>query len=204
MPVEYPSNLFHFVSRKYFKRVAPYKSQEGSSLGYSATWKTLEEIVIEFRKKGITVPETVMTDLRSAKTLIKLMDAVDKEKGEMSLRVEQLLASIEGYLITEAQKSFPPERIDEWLERLNQASCEVCTSTVEKEEKTRFISGVPRDQKWMRVKTRATWPTEKLKELAEDSGLSYMPDKEDHIIVYGNGENIKEFVRKMTNQIAKA
>lgn len=171
---------------------------------YSAAWKILEEIVIEFRKKGIMIPEQVMTDLRSAKTLIKLMDAADKDKGEVSLRIEQSLTSLEGYLITEAQKNFPPERIDEWLQRLNQPSCDTCSSTIDKEKETSFVSGVPRDQKWMRVKPIATLPIEKLKKLAEDAGLSSKPDKDDHLVVYGKEENIREFVKKMTNQTAKA
>jgi len=168
-------------------------------VGYSATWKIVEEIVIEFRRKGIAIPEKVMTDLRSAKTLIKLISTVEKDKGEIAPRIEEYLTNVEGYLITEAQKSFPPEHIDEWLQRLNQSSCDACTSTVETEEQTRFISSVPRDQKWVRVKPIETLSIEKLKKLAKDAGLSYKPDKDDHLIVYGKEENIREFIKKMTN-----
>ena len=172
-------------------------------MGYAATWKIVEEIVVEFRKKGIVIPEKVMTDLRSAKTLIKLMDTVDKDKGEVGLRIEQYLTNVEGYLFTEAQESFPPERIDEWLRRLNQSSCDACVSTVETDEETRFISGVPRDQKWVRVKPIGTLPLEKLKKLAEDAKLSFEPDKDGHLVVYGREENIREFVKKMTEHTSK-
>jgi hypothetical protein len=173
-------------------------------LEYSAAWKILEEIVIDFRKKGIVISEKAMTDLRSAKTLIVLMDVTDKDKGEVSLRIEQSLASLEGYLITEAQKNFPPERIDEWLRRLNQPGCETCSSTIDKEKETSFVSGVPRDQKWVRVKPIARLSIEKLERLAEDAGLSSRLDKDDHVVVYGKEENIREFVKKMTDQTAKA
>ena len=172
-------------------------------MGYSDSWKILEEIVIEFRKRGITVPEKVMTDLRSAKTMIKLMETVDRDRGEISLKLEQYLTSLEGYLITEAQKVFPPERIDDWLQRLDKPACDACTSTVQTKEETRFISGVPRDQKWVRVKPISGLPIEKLETLANESNLSCMHDKEGHLVVYGKAENIKEFVKKMTEQTIK-
>ena len=94
-------------------------------MGYSETWKLLEDIIIEFQKKGLPVPATVMTDLKAAKTMIKLMDA-ETGRGEMAPQTEQYLRNVESYLITEAQKNFPPERIDEWLRRLDRATVETC------------------------------------------------------------------------------
>jgi len=172
-------------------------------MGYSAVWKVLEEIVIEFRKKKLEMPEKVMTNLRSAKTMIRLLDTVDKDKGEMAPKLEQCLTDVEAYLITEAQKSFPQKLIDEWLQRLNQATCDVCTPAPQVEEKTRFVSGVPRDQKWVRVKPIASLSLTKLKKLAEETELSFRPDKDNHLIVYGKSENIKEFIKKMTDQTGK-
>ena len=172
-------------------------------MGYSAVWKILEEIVIEFRKKGMTVTEKAMTDLRSAKTMIRLMDAVDRDRNEMAPKLEEYLTSLEGYLITKAQENFPPQKIDEWLRRLNQATCDVCVSASQTKEKTTFVSGVPRDQKWVRVKPINSLPLEKLETLAEEVDLSFRPDKDDHLIVYGKEENIKEFVKKMTEQATK-
>ena len=92
-------------------------------MGYSETWKILEEIVIELRKKGNPAPENVMGDLKSAKTLIKLL-AIGEDRGEIGPKIEQYLASVEASLVTEAQKTFPTERIDEWLRRLEASSCE--------------------------------------------------------------------------------
>ncbi len=110
-----------------------------------------------------------MTDLRSANTMIKLVDAVDEDKGEMAAKLEQCLTDLEVHLITEAQKSFPQDRVDEWLQRLNQATCDESVSVQQMEEETRFISGVPRDQKWMRIETIASLPLKKLKALADET-----------------------------------
>ena len=94
-------------------------------MGYTATWRILEDIIIELRKKGVTIPPNVMTDLKSAKLMINISQA-EGSTGEVTQKVEEYLANVEGYLITEAQKTFGSERVDEWLRRLEAAICEVC------------------------------------------------------------------------------
>ena len=172
-------------------------------MGYSETWKLLEDIIIEFRKKGLPVPATVMTDLKAAKTMIKLMDA-ETGRGEMAPQTEQYLRNVESYLITESQTHFPPELIDEWLRRLDSATLETCACVrEERKEESRFIPGLPRDQKWVRVMPITSLSTEKLKQLAADSNLSLKTEGDGHLIAYGKPENIREFIKKMTTQTAK-
>jgi len=172
-------------------------------MGYSETWKILEEIIIEFRKKVLTIPVTVMTDLKSAKTMIKLMDA-ETGKGEMAPQTEQYLRNVESYLITEAQQNFSPERIDEWLRRLDAATVETCGYVRgDVKEESRFIPGLPRDQKWVRVMPITSLPADRLKQLAEESNLSLKTEKDGHLIAYGRPEDIREFVKRMTVQAAK-
>jgi hypothetical protein len=177
-------------------------------MGYEAVWKVLEDIIIELRKKGVATPPRVMNDLKSAKVLMKIMDASDKDRGETAPKIEQYLGSLEAYLVTEAQKIFAPARIDEWLRRLEEASCDTCqTCRVESEVKgkveSKFITGVPRDQKWIRVEPLASLPAEKLKQLAEETSLSFREEKDGHLVVYGSAEKIKKFIKKMTEQASR-
>jgi hypothetical protein len=173
-------------------------------MGYQAVWKVLEEIIIEFRKKGVATPQSVMNDLKSAKVLMKIMDASQKDRGETAPKIEQYLGSVEAYLITEAQKIFEPARIDEWLRRLEEASCNTCAVREEEgKEKAEFVSGVPRDQKWIRVEPITTLPLEKLKQLAEKQNLSSRLQEDGRLLVYGKAEDIKAFVKEMTEQTAK-
>jgi hypothetical protein len=173
-------------------------------MGYSETWKTLEEIIIELRKKGQPAPENVMSDLKSAKTMIKLMDT-GEGRGEIGPKVEQYLSSVEAYVVTEAQKIFPPEQIDTWLRRLEASFCDVCAAQPEAatKEESRFVPGLPRDQKWVRVTPIATLPQEKLKQLAVETGLSFKEEKGGHLIVFGDAEKIREFVKQMTTKASK-
>jgi hypothetical protein len=175
-------------------------------MGYEAVWKVLEEIIIELRKKGVATPPRVMNDLKSAKVLMKIMDASGKDRGETAPKIEQYLGSVEAYLVTEAQKTFAPARIDEWLRRLEAASCDTCQPCeVERKGKegAKFITGVPRDQKWIRVEPLASLPAEKLKQLAGETSLSFREETDGHLTVYGSVENIRAFVKKMTEQAAK-
>ena len=176
-------------------------------MGYAAVWKILEGIIIELRKKGVETPAAVMNDLKSAKVLMNVLDVSESDRGEAAPKIEQYLGSAEAYLVTEAQKTFPPARIDAWLRRIEEANCDTCQACVvptEKPDKAeiKFITGVPRDQKWIRVKPLRNLPAEKLKQLAEETSLAYRKENE-HLIVHGTAENIKKFVKKMTQQTAK-
>jgi hypothetical protein len=168
-------------------------------MGHLAVWKVLEEMIIEFRKKGLPIPVTVMNDLKSARTMIKIMN-VDESRGETVQKAEEYLGNVEAYLVTEAQKKFAPEYIDNWFRRLEEASCETCK---EKGEESRFISGLPRDQKWIRVEPLASLPLEKLKQLAEESNLSASVQKDGRLLVCGKAEDIKRFVKKMNEETCK-
>jgi hypothetical protein len=177
-----------------------------NGMGYEAVWKILEEIIIELRKKGLATPQKVLNDLKSAKVFMKIMDASEKDRGETAPKIEQYLGSVEAYLITEAQKTFPPARIDEWLRRLEEASCVTCVTCgvpTEKNEKAKFITGLPRDQKWIRVEPLSILPAEKLKQLAKETNLSFREETDGHLTVYGTSENIRVFVKKMTEHTAK-
>jgi hypothetical protein len=177
-------------------------------MGYEDAWKILEEIIIELRKKGVAAPQNVLNDLKSAKVLMKIMGASEKSRDETAPRIEQYLGSVEAYLITEAQKKFAPERIDAWLRRLKESSCDTCqtcgvpTETKKKAE-TKFVTGLPRDQKWVRVEPLASLPSKKLKQLAKETNLSFREETNGHLTVYGSAENIRAFVKKMTKQTTK-
>jgi hypothetical protein len=169
-------------------------------LPHLATSRVLEEIIMEFRKKGLLVPQNILTDLRSARVLMKVEDFDQQSIGETARKIEEYLSNVETYLITEAQKTLPISQVDEWLMRLNEAICDTCL--IEKEEKPRFVKGLPRDQKWVRIAPLSNLPTEKLKQLATETSLSFR-EEEGHFTVFGSAEDIKKFVKKMSKIATK-
>ena len=168
-------------------------------MGYLAVWKVLEKITTSFRKKQLPVPGRVMNDLKAARTMIKIMNT-DSGHGEARQKIEEYLGTVEAYLITEAEKHFSPGHIDKWLKRLETANCETCEQNM---EESRFITGVPRDQKWLRVEPLANLPDEKLKQFAKETNLSTSTQKDGRMLVYGQARDLQEFIKKMTNETNK-
>ena len=164
-------------------------------MDYLSTWKVLEEMIKDFRKKGLTIPAKIMNDLKSAKIMLKILKE-DQTHGETLQKTDFYLGTVESYLVSEGQKQFGAEYADEWLKHLNEAS------RMSEEEKTeiRFVSGLPREHKWIRVKPSTELPIEKLKMLIEELSLSYAVQKDGYVLVYGKDTSIKDFVKKMATK----
>jgi hypothetical protein len=165
-------------------------------MGYVAVWKALEQMVTDFRKKELTVPTEIMSDLKNAKTLIRILEA-EPSHVENIQKIEQCLGNVQSYLVSKGQKEFGVKYVDEWLERLDKASREILD---EEDKETRFIPGLPRHQKWIRVTSSGDLPLEKLMTIADQMNLSYNVQKNGSLLVYGEDQNLKNFVKKMASK----
>ncbi|MGE5533842.1 MAG: DUF2096 family protein [Bacillota bacterium] len=162
-----------------------------------AYWKLLEEMTIELKKKNLVIPENIMGDLRSAKSMIKLHCTQAIGAGDVIQKAEELTANVEAYLVTEGQKVLGPEKVDSWLLRLEQANAEAC---VEIATENKFVTGVPRDQKWVRVEPLNNLSTERMGQIACKLNLEIKPQKDGKLVVFGQLDNIKEFIKRMTQE----
>ena len=165
-------------------------------MSYEEKWKVLADLLIILQERGEKIPADVMNDLRSAKTMIQVLKA-DPTHIESISRIDTYLRSVESYTIITAEK-LGPKIAEEWLKKLKETK-KVKTKE-EKETVSRFIPGVPRDKNWVRIQISEDTPPEDLKKLAEESELSYRIQKNGYMLVYGNGENIKSFVKKMVEK----
>ncbi len=89
-------------------------------MGHEEVWKTLNDLIIEFRKKDEIIPPEVMADLRAAKTLIHVLKA-DPTKIENVPTIEMYLGNVESHLIFEAQDKFGSDFVNHWMEKLREA-----------------------------------------------------------------------------------
>jgi hypothetical protein len=165
-------------------------------MGYLAVWKVLDDMAKDFRRRGMTVPANIVGDLRDAKTLINVLRA-DPSSLETSQRIEEYLRNVEAYLISEGRERLGNEYAEEWLKRLDEASRAPFN---EEGEEARFIPGVPREQRWIRVKPSKELPIETLKALAWELNLSFDVQKNGCILVYGEDKYVKDFVKKMATK----
>ncbi len=168
-------------------------------MSHTATWKILEDLMIELKKTGVILQPNVINDLRSAKLMIKISESAGST-GDVSQKVEEYLGNVESYLINEAQKTLGSEIVDQWLRRLENATAE---TSEEKTEENKFITNVPRDQKWVRVEPISNLTKELIQQIAKESNLSINPQKDGRLVVYGQPEAIKDFLKKMTSEANK-
>jgi len=162
-------------------------------MGYPAVWKVLEEMVADFKKKQTTVPNEVISDLKSAKTTIKILGA-DPTCWENAQKIDEYLTNVESYLISEGQKRFGQAYVDEWLQKLDKAGRKIID---EQEEETKFVSGITGERKWIRLTPTEEISLEELKALAKESNLSYEVQNGEHLVVQGPETVLKDFVKKI-------
>ena len=166
-------------------------------MSYKEKWKVLASLLTELQKRGEKIPADVINDLRSAKTMIQVLKA-DPAHAESISRIDTYLRTVEAYAIFNMEKQ-GTENVQEWLKKLKEPQ-----RIKKEEEASRFVPRVPRDKNWMRIQISEDIPLEDMKKLAEGSGLSYRIQKNGYMLVYGNGENIKSFVRKLAGQFRGA
>ncbi len=165
-------------------------------MGYLEAWKVLEQMITDLRRRGLAIPASVIGDLRHARTLINVLRA-DPTHLDTGRKIEERLRSVESRLVSEGEKKFGSNYVKAWVERLDKASREVVD---EGEGETTFIPGVPRNQRWIRVKSSDELPLDGLKKLAKELDILYNKQDDEYIVVYGKEERIKEFIKKMTEE----
>src|SRR3989339_1650298 len=143
-----------------------------------ASWKLLENMMIELKKKGVSIPPNILEDLRAAKSMIKLSCMEGKGSGDAIQKAEELTANVEAYLVTEAQKILGSEKVDLWLRQLEEANAEICEETT---SENKFVTGVPRDQKWVRVEAVNNLSIERIQQIAYDLGLKIKLQKDEKL-----------------------
>lgn len=162
-------------------------------MGYLAVWKILEEMVVDFRRRGISVPSHVINELRQTKALISILMA-DPARLDTGRKIEEQLQSIEAFLMMEAQEKLGSSYADEWLRRLEEAYRQPFDEVA---AASRFAVGVPRDQRWIRIKTSADLPAETVKAMAEKAGLSVEEQADGYLLIHGEDGLVKDFVKRL-------
>jgi hypothetical protein len=169
-------------------------------MSYEKKWNVLSNLLIELQETGEKIPTDVMRDLRSAKTMIQVLKA-DPTHIENISRIDTYLRNVELYAIFTAEKH-GIEIVEEWLKKLEIEKR--VESKEKKEAASRFISGVPRDKNWVRIQILEITPYEDVKKIVEASNLSYKMQENGYMFVYGNGENIKCFIKRVAEKFRGA
>lgn len=168
-------------------------------MGYNEVWKTLADFLTQLQEKGETIPDEIIEDLRSAKTMIQILKA-DPARTENLARIEAYLENVESYLVFAAQDKLGVKYAEKWMQKIAEARVE----THEEEETkapSRFVAGLPRGKHWVRIQISEDTPRKEIEELAREVGLSHQMQQNGYLFVYGEDEKVKIFVKKMAEKI---
>ncbi|MBT8171682.1 DUF2096 domain-containing protein [Candidatus Bathyarchaeota archaeon] len=164
-------------------------------MSYEKKWNILANFLTELKKNGKKIPANVVKDLRSAKTIIQVRK-VDPTHRETISRIDKYLRNVESYCIFAAEK-LGTDIAEKWLEKLEEIKID---NNKIKQKSPRFIQGIPKNMKWLRVKTSEDTPQEKVKKLVKENNLFYKKQENGYILVYGNEKCFNSFVESMTEQ----
>ncbi|MDH5634250.1 MAG: DUF2096 domain-containing protein [Candidatus Bathyarchaeota archaeon] len=173
-------------------------------MGYGEIWKILDDLIIEFRKRGETIPANVMEDLRAAKTMIHVWKA-DPSHAENIPSIEMYMSNVESYLIFAAQKKFGAKFAENWMEKLREARKTIHWGEKERkrESVSKFVPGLPRGEKWVRIQVSVETPKNEIKRLASECGLSTREQTDGYMLVFGGDEKLKLFVHKTGEKLRR-
>lgn len=160
---------------------------------YEAIYETLCEMTTALRKKDVDVPSDIATDLRSARALIS-GHRTDPEAVQILSQVQSYLKKVERKLIEMARSEGLSETASEFLERLDEARRGARKRTSPGPE-IRFIPGLPRNGRWVRIKISPKTPLNTIEEVAAKSRVSLKPQEEGFVLATGRSENLREFIR---------
>lgn len=167
---------------------------------YTKLWKILEELTLEFKRRGTSVPQEIIDDLKSAKTMITVYER-DPSYPENVLEVESLLVKIEANLLYIAEADFGIKFADEYQRKILEARI------VNEEKKavpsSRFILGIPSGEHWLRFKPTDTTERKDVEELAKSLELSFRLEGNGLLIIHGDEKKIKDLIQRIAEKIGK-
>jgi hypothetical protein len=171
-------------------------------MGHNQVWKTLDSLIAEFRKRGKPAPPNIIEDLRSAKTMMQVLKA-DPKHAENIPTIEMYLGNVESYLIFESHQKFGAQFAEDWMQKLRDARKTSDAEGEPLESSSKFVPGVPRDQKWLRVQVSDDMPENEIKKLAAECGLSTRIQPDGYVLVLGDDSRIKLFIQKTGEKLQR-
>lgn len=165
---------------------------EGFQMGYAAVWKILEKMIEDLRKKGVNIPSSAIQDLQSAKSLLNIVE--DARNGEILEQIDILLQNVESYAISEGQKALGSNYSNKWLRKIGNAGIRKDKAKL----KQRFVLGIARTQKWIKVAPSKALNVEEIRQLAYEAGLLCKTQEDKDLLLYGNEQRINNFIKLVT------
>jgi hypothetical protein len=165
---------------------------------YEYLWTALEAIVVELKKKRVTVLPELVDDLKSAQTLIKI-HRTDPTALDVATEIERYLETVEANLIYLARSDVGEAYADDCVRRLHEARLKGLRETVN--VPSTFVTGVPKGAHWIRLKVSDLLDDNEVLALVDKWALSRSVQADGFLLIYGAEEKVKAFIKEISDKI---
>ena len=153
--------------------------------------------MVELAKQRVTIPPELLNDLKSAKTLL-LIDTLKPSDRSITSDIEMYMNNVESQLMSLADSYINREYADYWLNRIQQARA---GNEVERKTTTsKFVSGVPKGEDWIRIKLSDVTSVQELETLVKKMKLSSRIEADDYMLISGQTPNIKSLIEEIAKK----
>lgn len=174
-------------------------------MSYDELWKIMDASLKDLRILDEAIPQEVMNDLHSAKTLIHVFMASPSDP-QVLLNIEAYLTNVEAYIVYRAQDKLGSKYTEDLMRKINKVRgrlqkkdmVEVIPSS------SKFVAGLPRGEPWMRIRVSDAIPKKEIESLAKKDGLSFKMQRNGYLLVFGDKEKIKAFTKSVTLKLRRA
>jgi len=169
---------------------------------YLGMAKALDELMLELIGQGTDIPGNVADSLKSGRSLAGVALKGSCE-GDTAARVMSTLESVEMNLLSLAESACGRDYAEKWQQKINDAmaiesSDQSCAPSA---TATRYNSGVPRGEYWIRVKESELAPvSNELEGLLDSFMLKALPQDDGYLMLYGKKENVSSFLKDIRDK----
>ena len=170
-------------------------------MNFDSACRKLEELMTDLMRKGVTIPDQVIDDLKSTRTMISIYKS-DPVEIDRTMETTPFLKKVEFSLILLADSEIGKEYADDWQNKVDYAyQAENGTST----SQAIFISGVPKGESWFRIMaSELSTMVQELDELLGRLHLSSEPQNDGYLLIHGRKEDIALFLKEVRQKVGKS
>ena len=169
-------------------------------MDYEHLWKVLEGLMVELTEKGVTISKELMDSLKAAKSYISIYKTNPTEL-EIVDEIEGYIGHLEPNLLYLAEMDMGKDYAEKWMEKVNNARLEETPEPTV--AVTKFLTAIPKGEHWIRINLSGLINDEEVHEFLEMLNLSSKPQENGYLVIHGREENVKTFIKKISEKIRK-
>lgn len=171
-------------------------------LNYDNVCKRLDELMVELLNKGFNIPEHLFGDLNAGRRLVNVLRMnTDPSEPDLAMESSPYLQTVEMNLLTIAEEGLGKDFAETWQKKIIEA---YQTHDSDVGKSATYISGIPKTDHWVRLKTSEITADSELYEQIENLNLGFKPQDGGYLLIHGGKEDVKAFIKEIRQKEGRA